>query len=251
MIEINKLYNENNLQTMSKIVDHMVDGIITSPPYNIATKRKDNYYNTGYSDDLSEEDYLQVRVNEFKEFERVLKDTGVVCYNISYHKENPILPTLLISEIHKQTGMTVADIITWKKSSSMPFQSSATKLSRRCELIYIMVKKEHLHDFTTNKKISKINSKTNQVFYKHYTNLVEARNNDGVISKLKATYSSELVCKLIDIYFPPGSLIYDPFMGIGTTAVGCKMCGRNFIGSELDSESYQIGLDRTTSLVLS
>ncbi len=34
--------------------------IICSPPYNITTKRKDNYYNNGYSDidNLSEEDYM-------------------------------------------------------------------------------------------------------------------------------------------------------------------------------------------------
>lgn len=96
-----------------------------------------------------------------------------------------------------------------------------------------------MHDFKTNKEISKINEKTGQKFYKNYTNLIEAKNNDGFKSSLKASYSSELVEKLIHIYFPENSLIYDPFMGIGTTAKGCinKRC--NYIGSELSIEFYE------------
>ena len=243
MIEINKIYNENNITTMSKIPNGLINGIICSPPYNLCYKRKDIYYNNGYSDNdnLTEEEYLEVRTNEFKEFSRIISDRGVICYNISYHNENPILPTLLISKIHNETDLTVADIITWKKPHAIPFQTSPTKLSRLCELVYVIVKKEHLHEFITNKEISKINEKTNQKFYKNYVNIIEAKNNDGVKCKLKASYSEEFVEKLMNIYFPEESLIYDPFMGIATTARACKKNNRNFIGSELDKEHYEIG----------
>lgn len=241
MISINKIYNENNIETMLKMPDNYISGIITSPPYSMCNSRKDCYYNNGYSenDNLSEEEYLNVRINEFKEFERILKDNGVICYNISYHNENPILPQLLITEVHKQTDLTVADIIVWKKSNSIPFQTSPTKLSRICELIYVIVKKDNLHNFKTNKEISKINEKTGQNFYKNYVNFIEAKNNDRFKSSLKASFSSELVEKLINIYFPKDSLIYDPFMGIGTTAKGCINKGLNFIGSELIEEFYK------------
>lgn len=243
-MNINKIYNENNVITMSKMPDKFLSGIICSPPYNLTTKRKDCYYNNGYQDkdNLSEEEYIKNRLSEFKEFERILKDDGVICYNISYHNENPILPTLLISEIHKETGLTVADIITWKKRSAIPFQTSSTKLSRICELVYVIVKKERLHDFKTNKKVSKINEKTNQKFYKNYTNFIEAENNDKIKSKLKAAYSEDLVYKLFNIYFPIDSLIYDPFSGLGTTARACKKSGRNFIGSEIDEELCKISI---------
>jgi len=49
MIEINKIYNENNITTMSKIPNGLINGIICSPPYNLCYKRKDIYYNNGYS----------------------------------------------------------------------------------------------------------------------------------------------------------------------------------------------------------
>ena len=218
-----------------------ISGIITSPPYNITTKRKDVYYNNGYSDidNLTEEEYIEKRLLEFIEFERILKDDGVICYNLSYHNQNPILPTLLMVEIHKRTGLTMADTITWKKTHAIPFQTSPTKLSRICELVYIIVKKDSLNSFRTNKVVSKVNEKTGQKFYKNYTNYIEAKNNDGIKSKLKAAYSEDLVSKLIDIYFPEESLIYDPFSGLGTTARSCEKLNRNYIGSEIDSEIYQ------------
>jgi DNA modification methylase len=242
---IDNIFLENNLDTMSKMPDKLLNGIICSPPYNIGTKRKDCYYNNGYQekDNLTTEEYISLRVDEFKEFERILKDDGVICYNISYHNENPILPTLLISEIHKNTDLTVADIITWKKKSSLPFQTSPTKLSRICELIYVIVKKKSLHNFKTNKIVSSINKKTNQKFYKNYTNFIEADNNDGIKSKLKASYSEDLVLKLFNIYFPSESLIYDPFSGIGTTARACKKSGRNFIGSETNPEFWKQSIE--------
>ena len=173
----NIIYNENCKETFTKIEDKYIDGIITSPPYNINIKRSDCYYKNGYSelDGLSENDYLEVRTNEFREFSRIIKDDGVICYNISYSCENPILPTLLVAKIHKELDLTVADIICWKKSNAMPFQTSPTKLSRVTELIYIFVKKDRLHTFKTNKKVSKINKK-GQKFYRKYVNYIEANN---------------------------------------------------------------------------
>lgn len=245
-MEINKIYNEDNLKTMNQMPDRFLDGVICSPPYNQSIKRRDNYYNNGYSeiDNLSEEDYINTRIKEFKEFDRILKEKGSICYNISYHHKNPILPTLLISEVHKQTNLTLADIIIWKKATAIPFQTSSTKTSRICELVYVFVHKDHLHDFITNKEVSKVNAKTGQNFYKNYTNIIYAKNNDGIKTKLKATFSTDLVKKLINIYFKKGSLIYDGFSGLGTCAVACKESGLNYIGSELNEEFYNQSLLR-------
>jgi len=240
------IHNEKCNETFTKIDDKSIDGIITSPPYNINTERSDCYYKNGYSelDGLSENDYLEVRTNEFKQFSRMIKDEGVICYNISYAKENPILPTLLISKIHNETDLTIADIICWKKPHAIPFQTSPTKLSRVTELIYIFVKKDRLHTFKTNKQVSKINEKTGQKFYKNYVNYIEAKNNDGYICQLKASYSQDLCNKLINIYFPKGSLIYDPFTGIGTTQLSCIENDCEYIGSELTTEHFNIASDR-------
>ena len=245
-MERNIIYNEDCKITLKRLQDKTIDGIITSPPYNINTERSDCYYNNGYSelDGLSENDYLEVRTNEFKEFSRVINDTGVICYNISYAKENPILPTLLVAKIHNETDLTIADIIFWKKPKAIPFQTSPTKLSMITELIYVFVKKEHLHTFKTNKEVSKVNEKTGQKFYKNYVNYIEARNNDGYQCQLKASFSQDLVNQLINIYFPKGSLIYEPFTGIGTTELSCIENECDYIGSELVKDHYEISLKR-------
>ena len=139
----------------------------------------------------------------------------------------------MVAKIHNETDLTIADIICWKKSNAIPFQTSPTKLSRITELIYVFVKKEHLHTFKTNKEISKVNEKTGQKFYKNYVNYIEARNNDNSTKLNKATFSTELVRKLLNLYARKNSLIYDSFNGTGTTSVGCLIENHNYIGSEI------------------
>jgi len=245
-MEINKIYNENNLETMKRMPDHFISGILTSPPYNLGKnpnhrrKNQDDYHlYQDNVDNLSDIEYLNIRINEFKEFERILKLDGVICYNMSYSNKNPILPIKLINKVDEETNLTLTEIITFKKKSANPFQSSPNKLTRITELVYIIVNKNYLNTFKANKEISKINEKTGQKFYKNYFNLIEAKNNDGFKTNLKATFSSDLVEQLINIYFEEGSLIYDPFMGIGTTAKGCinKKC--NYIGSEIINEFFE------------
>ena len=245
-MKINKIYNENNLFTMSKMPVDFLNGIICSPPYNLGKnpnhRRKDqadfNLYEHDI-DNLTTDQYLVLRLNEFKEFDRILKPDGVICYNISYSGDNPILPTLLLSKVDEETNLTLTDIVVWKKSSASPFQTSPNKVTRLCELVYIIVHKDYLNTFKANKEVSSINERTNQKFYKNYVNLIEAKNNDGFKSDLKASYSTDFVEKLINIYFPENSLIYDPFMGIGTTAKGCINKNCNYIGSEIIEKYYE------------
>lgn len=52
-----------------------------------------------------------------------------------------------------------------------------------------------------------------------------------------ASYNDELICKPILAGCPEGGLIYDPFMGTGSTAQAAIRAKRNFIGSEM-SEKY-------------
>ena len=70
------------------------------------------------------------------------------------------------------------------------------------------------------KKITKQNNK-GQNYYENVYNFIEAPNNDGSCNLNKATYSSELCEKLLNIYANQDSIVYDPFMGTGTTAIAC------------------------------
>ena len=104
-----------------------------------------------YNGNITEEDYIRIRLNEFKEFQRILKDKGVILYNISYNNANAVLPLMLMVEVHKQTDLTVVDMISWSKKTNIPFQTSPRLLGRKVEQIYVIVKKDELHTFRTNK----------------------------------------------------------------------------------------------------
>ena len=72
----------------------------------------------------------------------------------------------------------------------------------------------------------------------------EANNNDGSTKLNKATFSSELVYKLLLMYANKDTIVYDCFMGTGTTAIGCLKYGCNYIGSEINTEQYNYSINR-------
>ena len=53
-----------------------------------------------------------------------------------------------------------------------------------------------------------------------------------------------LIEHLIQLFSKKGSLVVDPFLGSGTTALACKNTDRRCIGIELNREYYDICLDR-------
>jgi site-specific DNA-methyltransferase (adenine-specific) len=53
-----------------------------------------------------------------------------------------------------------------------------------------------------------------------------------------------LIEHLIRLFSKEGSLVVDPFLGSGTTALACKKTNRRCIGIELNKEYYEICLDR-------
>lgn len=54
----------------------------------------------------------------------------------------------------------------------------------------------------------------------------------------------ELIERCITKHSKVGDLVFDGFMGSGTTAVACLNTDRNFIGFEIDKEYFDIAIDR-------
>ena len=59
-----------------------------------------------------------------------------------------------------------------------------------------------------------------------------------------ASYNDSLIAKPILAGCPKGGIIYDPFMGTGSTAEAAIRAGRNFIGSEMSAEYCKIAEKR-------
>ena len=54
----------------------------------------------------------------------------------------------------------------------------------------------------------------------------------------------KLIAKLILASSNPGDLVFDPFVGSGTTAVTAKKLGRHYVGIEREKEYVALALKR-------
>ena len=55
----------------------------------------------------------------------------------------------------------------------------------------------------------------------------------------RATFSTDLCKQLLTIYATDEAVVYDPFMGTGTTALACKQMGLHYIGSEISEQQCE------------
>ena len=260
-VELNKIYNEDCLKTMGKI-DFKINAIITSPPYNTGGRveyyspikskslikyKKEKRYDY-YLDTKTMDEYIDWTIELFDGYNSILEKNGVLLYNISYGNENAETMWLLIADIIRKTNFTVADCISWKKTTALPNTTSKNKLTRICEFIFVFVRKQEYLTFNTNKKIIK-KSNVGQDYYEVFYNYIEAPNNDGSNDLNKATYSTELVRKLLLIYTKENDIIYDSFMGTGTTACACIIEKRRYIGSEISKNQCDYSEKRINELI--
>lgn len=245
-MELNKIYNEDCFITMNNMPTGLCNVILTSPFYNTNKKQcKSNTLKSDGScknfpylrydthvDNMTDDEYCTFTRELFDEFDKVLSTDGVVLYNLSYGNNNREGMFKAINTVITETEFTIADVITWKKSSAMPNNCSPNKLTRITEFVFVFCRKDEVDTFRCNKPVVG-QRKTGQKSYGNIFNYIEAKNNDGSCPYNKATYSSDLCKKLLQIYAPQDAIIYDPFMGTGTTAVTCKELGMNYIGSEI------------------
>ena len=253
-------YKDDCLKTMESMQKNnfKVDVILTSPPYNTARNVKtqkaiethNNRY-VEYSDNMSNEDYCDWSIQLFNNFDKVLNKNGVVLYNISYGSENPNVMWLALAAILQNTNFMIADTVIWKKKSALPNNVSKNKLTRITEFVFVICRKDEFKTFNAYKKETK-KSTTGQQYYENVFNFIEAPNNDGSCNLNKATYSSDLCEKLLNIYANENTIVYDPFMGTGTTAIACIRFNENnnnmiCIGSEISEKQVEFSYERCES----
>lgn len=198
----------------------------------------------GWRDNKTQEDYIHWCIDIFNELDRSLKENGVILWNVSYGSDitynsgNLDTMWLCIADIIRNTNFTVADRIIWKKSCSLPNNVSPNKLTRILEDVFVFVRKTEISSFHCNKKVTSI-STTGQKMYSPIYNYIEAPNNSENCPVNKATFSVELCMKLLKIYAPKNAVVYDPFMGTGTTAIACLEKGLNYVGTEISKEQIE------------
>ena len=228
-MEIDKIYCEDCLETMGRMPNCFVDLIVTSPPYNkgfYAQKnarqssvwnslngRKINY--DSYDDDMQPEEYETWQRNVLKECVRVLKPSGSMFYN---HKD--IIYKGLIVPPKWVYDFNVRQQIIWDRQSSCMIDPHYFMPAN--EWIYWIVKDPKKTFFDKSKAIFRTNIWR-----------MNAEKNSH-----PAPFPQVLANNCIMTCCPEGGVVYDPFMGSGTTAVSTVKAGggRKYIGSELSKD---------------
>jgi DNA modification methylase len=164
---------------------------------------------------------------------------------------------------HKQ--WIVRNDIIWAKRNGMP-ESVKDRFSKKHEYFFFMVKSEKYY-FDLDAIKDKIENKGKpRVFGKSgnprsdtgriYNPEKNDKKNPGDVSdfwdiptkpssaKHYATYNDSLLVKPILAGCPKGGIIYDPFMGTGSTAEAAIRAGRRFIGSEMSEDYVKIAEER-------
>lgn len=256
-----QIYNEDNLTTIERLKHEgkEVDIVLTSPPYftsrdnakSFTEARFDNFMNhydvfEGYE---SEDDYIGSCVDLFNAMDGLVKKTGCILWNVSYSAEYPTTLWDVIYNINKLTPFTVVDCIVWKKSCAIPANKNSNRLTRICEFVFVLCYKDMTMQFYSNKiKVS------NGQYTNLFTNFIEAVNNDGPSKKVNrvnsAVFSVDLCTQLFKIYAPKNAVVYDPFMGTGTTAVACKNLGYDCYGSEISKAQCELAKERLSGEII-
>jgi len=235
-MELNKIYNEDNLETMAKMPNDFIDIIITSPTYEdvsgagYGAKSKDVLFLKFYSDYLGK---------LFAEYERILKPTGQIFFNIKSKTFDKTLRTPhWIEFLDGFQKLKLKSYIIWKYAGS--FDSTNKRFHLDYEIIYHLSKTD---DIYLNENCGIPDALTSVWYVPH---------NIPKNERIHPTQMPEaLVERILKITSKGNELVYDSFMGSGTTAVVCKKNGLNWIGSELNPDNYENANNRINAILRS
>ena len=237
-MELNKIYNENCLETLSRMPDGFVDLVVTSPPYNMRTRIRNGKYTTReksehfskkykfFSDDLPIDEFYQVHKTILEELLRVSK---LVCYNFQIVTGSKEAFFKIIGDFN----IYIKDIIVWDKGHGQP--SMHNQVLNSCyELILILENDKKCGRLIQNAKFER----------GKMDNILRIGRGKKVHNTHGAVFPEKLAETLIEAFSNPNELVYDPFMGSGTTAIACIKINRNYIGSEISQEYCTIAEKR-------
>ena len=254
MISINKIYNENCIDTMSRMPDNFIDLTVTSPPYD---NLRD--YN-GYSFDFE---------SIAKELFRVTKDGGVVVWVVGDATVNgsetgtSFRQALYFIEcgfrlhdtmIYEKNGSSLPDNIRYLQSFEYMFVFSKGKPKT---INFIIDRKNKYTERwgkgrVVREKDGKLTGRSNYKLNEYGRRFNIWRFNSGfgystkdeIAFKHPATFPEKLAADHIYSWSNEGDLVYDPFMGSGTTAKMAHIYKRNWIGSEISQEYVDLANKR-------
>ena len=243
-METNKIYNENCLDTMARMPDGFVDLTVTSPPYdNLRT------YN-GYSFDFEA---------VAKELYRVTKQGGVVVWVVGDATINGSETGTSFKQAlyFKEIGFNLHDTMIYAKSNPTPYHHNRYNPAFEYMFVFSKHKPKTFNPIQTQTQRKRAGTFRYPDGSLRIANAPEPREwkmldnifyysvgTDRQAKEHPAVFPEQLANDHIISWSNEGDLVYDPFMGSGTTAKMAIINKRNWIGSEISKEYCEIAEKR-------
>ena len=215
-------YNEDCMEIMEHLPDSIFDLVVTDPPYEIATRGAGIYK----QDDKKYVQELDVMSNGFSE--EVLDQLCRLMKKINIYifcSQKQIIPLLTYFVVNRGCNY---NIITWHKTNPIP--ACGNKYLTDTEYILFFREKGVKVYGTYETKKTWYATPLNQGDKKKY--------NHPTIKPV------DILQNLIINSSKEGEVVFDPFMGSGSTGVACKKTNRDFVGIEIDKNYYDIAVER-------
>jgi DNA modification methylase len=240
-MKVNEIYKGDCLELMPKFVDDKsIDMIFCDLPYGTTKCKWDSVINLP---------------KLWSEYERVIKDNGVILL----FAQTPFDKVLGASNLKLLKYEWI-----WEKTSATGHLNAKKMPMKAHENLLVFYKKPPTynpqktsgHERKVSKAEHKTNCKESEVYNKgqklttydsteRYPRSVQVFTSDKQTSCLHPTQKPlSLIEYMIRTYTNEGDLILDNTCGSGTTGLGAKNLGRNFIMMEQDPEHYETACKR-------
>lgn len=223
MLELNKIYNMDCLYGMRLMKEQgiKVDCVITDPPYLID-------YKTNHRKDKG---HKFCKVIENDNNPQLIKDLIPLLYDVM-KDDSPLYMfcgcdhiDFFLQEVKRL--FTVKNVIVWDKGNHTAGDLEA-QFGKRYEFIIYANKGRAVFNADA-KRLTDI------------WRVARITGNEQIHQNQKPV---DLIAKILNIHSKESDLVFDPFMGSGTTAVACHKLKRRYIGFELDKEYFDLANQR-------
>ncbi|MDR0789352.1 MAG: site-specific DNA-methyltransferase [Bacteroidales bacterium] len=255
-MELSTIYNENCLETMKRMPDCFLDFVITSPPYDDIR----NY--NGFTFEF--EDIA-------RQLFRVMKEGAVMIWVVADATINGCESGTSFKQALKfiEIGFRLHDTMIYYKNNPMP--QTGNRYHQHFEYMFCLSKgsPKTFNPITEKTKYNglanmKNRGKRGELLYEKIERTSEKKVGNvfcysvggGISTKDKIAYNhpaifpENLVKDQIKSWTNEADLVYDPFMGSGTTAKVAQLMNRRWIGSEISTQYVEIAEQRIAQYVL-
>lgn len=224
---------------LKKIPDISLHLVVTSPPYN---SRKQ------YDEDLTLTEYLGLIEDVFTALYDKLVDGGRVCLNIANLGRKPYIPLSdYISQIMMNIGYFQRGEIIWDKAASAgastawgSWKSSTNPILRDVHEYILIFSKGTMK----RAKAGKTDTISKEEFLEYTKSIWHFKTASAKKIGHPAPYPLELPYRCIQLFSLKGDVVFDPFMGSGTTAIAALETDREYLGLDNNQKYVELANDR-------